>query len=57
MDREIQRCYEEFMDAKADVDAASMIFTEWGKGKIKQTLCSPDAFFQMAIQLAYYRVW
>ena len=32
-------------------------FTEWGREKIKQFKCSPDAFVQMSIQLAYYRVF
>lgn len=56
MEPEILRCYDNYIELRLDVDSVSTIFTDWGKGRIKETRCSPDAFFQMAIQLAYYRV-
>lgn len=39
-----------------DVDFHVFPFQEFGKGKIKKCRVSPDAFIQMALQLAYYRV-
>lgn len=32
------------------------VFRDFGKGIIKKGNCSPDAFIQMAIQLAYFKV-
>lgn len=57
MSSEIQRCFNEYTAQASDVDMASMIFNDWGKGRIKQANSSPDAFFQMAIQLAYFKVF
>lgn len=39
-----------------DVDFHGCLFTEFGKGLIKKCRTSPDAFIQLALQLAYYRV-
>lgn len=39
-----------------DVDFHIFVFRDFGKGKIKKCRVSPDAFIQMALQLAYYRV-
>lgn len=39
-----------------DVDFHVFTFQEFGKGKVKKCRVSPDAFLQMALQLAYYRV-
>lgn len=39
-----------------DVDFHVFSFRDFGKGKIKKCRVSPDAFIQMALQLAYYRV-
>ncbi|PAV70780.1 hypothetical protein WR25_05409 isoform B [Diploscapter pachys] len=55
MASEIDRCYEAHLKQKDDLDLASLIFTEFGKGLIKKCGVSPDAFIQMAIQLANYR--
>lgn len=39
-----------------DVDLHVFSFQDFGKDKIKKCQVSPDAFVQMALQLAYYRV-
>ena len=39
-----------------DVDLQLMMFRRYGKGFIKTCKVSPDAFIQLALQLAYYRV-
>lgn len=39
-----------------DVDFHSYLFTEFGKGQIKKCRTSPDAFIQLALQLAQFRV-
>ena len=57
MQAEAERCLASFLDARADLDLACLLFDEWGKGRIKRTMrVSPDAFFQVALQLAFYRV-
>ncbi|XP_053572256.1 carnitine O-palmitoyltransferase 1, muscle isoform [Bombina bombina] len=38
-----------------DVDFQCIRFTDFGKGLIKKCRSSPDAFFQIALQLAHYR--
>ncbi|XP_044048835.1 carnitine O-palmitoyltransferase 1, muscle isoform isoform X3 [Siniperca chuatsi] len=38
-----------------DVDFHGCLFTEFGKGLIKKCKTSPDAFIQLALQLAQYR--
>ncbi|KAI6234535.1 Carn-acyltransf domain-containing protein [Aphelenchoides fujianensis] len=55
MGAEATRCYEEYIRQRKDVDLASMVFDEWGKGRIKGAKLPPDAFFQMAIQLAFFK--
>ncbi|XP_039644544.1 carnitine O-palmitoyltransferase 1, liver isoform-like isoform X1 [Perca fluviatilis] len=39
----------------SDVDLHVFSFQDFGKGKVKKCRVSPDAFIQMALQLAYYR--
>lgn len=39
-----------------DVDCHIFPFTDFGKGRIKKLRVSPDAFIQISLQLAYYRV-
>lgn len=39
-----------------DVDFCGCVFDEFGKGLIKKCKTSPDAFIQLALQLAHYRV-
>ena len=38
-----------------DVDLRLMMFTKYGKGSIKKCKVSPDAYIQLAFQVAYYR--
>ena len=38
-----------------DVDLHLFMFSKFGKGLMKKCKLSPDAFIQMALQLAYYR--
>lgn len=40
-----------------DLDLYIKIFTNFGKGDIKKMKVSPDAFVQMAFQLAYYKTY
>lgn len=39
-----------------DVDLKLLMCDKYGKGFIKKCKVSPDAFIQMVLQLAYYRV-
>ena len=39
-----------------DVDLRLLAHTPYGKGLMKKCRISPDAYLQMALQLAYYRV-
>ena len=39
----------------SDLDLKVKIHNKFGKGFIKKTRNSPDAFIQMALQLAYYK--
>lgn len=56
MKLEIEAAYQRFQDEKNNLDLVSLIFTDFGKGQIKEGGCSPDAFMQMAIQLTHYKV-
>lgn len=55
MKSEIERCYDEQVERIRDLDAASNLFNGFGKEQIKKVGCSPDAFIQMALQLAYFK--
>ncbi|EFO87687.1 hypothetical protein CRE_05427 [Caenorhabditis remanei] len=55
MESEVERCFESHLKATKDLHMHSMIFLDFGKGKLKTCGISPDGFVQMAIQLAYYK--
>ncbi|PIC22275.1 hypothetical protein B9Z55_016386 [Caenorhabditis nigoni] len=55
MKEEVERCYDSHMKATDDLHMHSMIFLDFGKGRLKKCGISPDGFVQMAIQLAYYK--
>lgn len=52
---DIQRANRLASLANSDVDLKIFDHSEWGKGTIKKCGVSPDAFVQIAIQLAYYK--
>lgn len=52
---DIKRANEIAEAADADVDLHIFDHNQWGKGAIKKCRVSPDAFVQLAIQLAYYK--
>lgn len=56
MASEIDRCYATQVRANDNLHVSSLIFRDWGRDRIKECGCSPDAFIQMAMQLANYRV-
>lgn len=56
MAAEVERCYRDYQPQREDLDLVGTLFQEFGKGRIKKGNCSPDAFMQMAIQLASYKV-
>ncbi|MCP9264702.1 Carnitine O-palmitoyltransferase 1, liver isoform [Dirofilaria immitis] len=55
MKAEIARCYANYQKQINDVDIACIVFRDFGKGFIKEAGISPDAFLQMAIQLASFK--
>lgn len=52
---DIRRANEIAERANADVDLQVFDHSQWGKGAIKKCQVSPDAFVQLAIQMAYYK--
>lgn len=52
---DIERANQLTSIANADVDLRIFDHSQWGKGAIKKCRVSPDAFVQIAIQLAYYK--
>ncbi|KAM4677552.1 carnitine O-palmitoyltransferase 1, muscle isoform [Discoglossus pictus] len=51
----IERSFTVATTLAEDVDFHCVRFTEFGKGCIKKCRSSPDAFLQIALQMAYYR--
>ncbi|KAB5574738.1 hypothetical protein PHYPO_G00212490 [Pangasianodon hypophthalmus] len=51
----IEASYTVAKELADDVDFCGCVFDEFGKGLIKKCKTSPDAFIQLALQLAHYR--
>ncbi len=54
---EIDRATGDFADVIAKHELAVQAYQGYGKGLIKRFRCSPDAYVQMVIQLAYHRMY
>eukprot|EP01065_Artemidia_motanka_P027270 TRINITY_DN32493_c0_g1_i1.p1 TRINITY_DN32493_c0_g1~~TRINITY_DN32493_c0_g1_i1.p1 ORF type:complete len:853 (+),score=345.53 TRINITY_DN32493_c0_g1_i1:73-2559(+) len=55
LEKEIMAARDEALRAMDDLDLAVRKFDSYGKGLVKKAGVSPDAWVQMALQLAYYR--
>lgn len=53
--RQVQSAELTFDEMVADHDLRVLAFTKYGRDAVKDFGLSPDAWCQMAIQLAYYR--
>lgn len=53
----INRAMKEFLSGKADTSTKVLMFDSFGKERIKGLSVAPDAFVQMALQLALHEVW
>ncbi|KAG5984025.1 hypothetical protein E4U55_006321 [Claviceps digitariae] len=53
---EIDRAVKDFQTVIQQHELAVQAYQGYGKGLIKQFKCSPDAYVQMIIQLAYYKM-
>jgi carnitine O-acetyltransferase len=53
----IKEAVSDFEALKAKHDLAVLEFSAYGKGAIKKFKCSPDAWAQMVIQLAYFKMF
>ncbi|XP_068081222.1 carnitine O-palmitoyltransferase 1, liver isoform isoform X2 [Anabrus simplex] len=51
----IDNCYQIAHTLLNDVDLRILVHNAYGKGFMKECKVSPDAYIQMALQLAYYR--
>lgn len=51
----IEQAYEAAQEIIKDIDLRILVHDQFGKGLMKKCRISPDAFIQMALQLAYYR--
>ncbi|TPX08467.1 uncharacterized protein E0L32_010084 [Thyridium curvatum] len=54
---EIDRATRDFHDVIGQHELAIQAYQGYGKGLIKKFRCSPDAYVQMVIQLAYYKMY
>ena len=52
----IQTSLETALKIVDDLDFHLLVHNQFGKGAMKKCKVSPDAFIQMGMQLAYYRV-
>lgn len=51
----IETAYEAAQELIQDIDLRILVHNQYGKGFMKTCGISPDAYIQMALQLAYYR--
>jgi len=51
----IEQAYNDAQLIIKDIDLRILVHNQYGKGLMKKCRLSPDAFIQMALQLAYYR--
>jgi carnitine O-acetyltransferase len=54
---EIERATKDFTEVIGAHELRVQAYQGYGKGLIKKFKCSPDAYVQMAIQLAYYKMY
>ncbi|EOO01405.1 putative carnitine o-acetyltransferase protein [Phaeoacremonium minimum UCRPA7] len=54
---ELDRAVKDFNDVIGQHELAVQAYQGYGKGLIKKFRCSPDAYTQMIIQLAYYKMY
>lgn len=54
---EIDRAVKDFNDVIGQHELAVQAYQGYGKGLIKKFKCSPDAYVQMVIQLAYHKMF
>ncbi len=54
---EIDRAVKDFNDLIGQHELAVQAYQGYGKGLIKKFRCSPDAYVQMTIQLAYHKMY
>ncbi|PWN47493.1 acyltransferase ChoActase/COT/CPT [Violaceomyces palustris] len=57
VERRIKDSIKNFEDLKAKHELSILEFQGYGKGAIKKFKCSPDAWVQMVIQLAYFKMY
>lgn len=57
VEAKIEESIKEFNDLMGRHDLAILDFQGYGKGAIKKFKCSPDAWVQMVIQLAYFKMF
>lgn len=57
VEEQIKKALNDFESLKSEHDLAALDFVAYGKEDIKKFKCSPDAWVQMAIQLAYFRMF
>ncbi|KAI0386029.1 acyltransferase ChoActase/COT/CPT [Hypomontagnella monticulosa] len=54
---EIDRAVQDFREVIGQHELAVQAYQSYGKGLIKKFKCSPDAYIQMIIQLAYHKMY
>ena len=57
VEREISRAEKDFTELIGKHELSVQRYLGYGKGLIKKFKCSPDAYVQMIIQLAYYKMY